>query len=64
MRVALELDRLLGERGKPTTKRQAACKTLGTSGRSSSRPGNSHRFGRASRQSVRKILRSCGESMT
>src|SRR5437660_1636991 len=30
--------------------RQAACKTLGTSGRSSSRPGNSHRLGRASRQ--------------
>ena len=44
--------------------RQAACKTLGTSGRSSSRPGNSHRFGRASRQYVRRILRSCGESMT
>ena len=30
--------------------RQAACNTLGTSGRSSSRPGNSHRLGRASRQ--------------
>jgi hypothetical protein len=44
--------------------RQAACNTLGTSGRSSSRPGNSHRFGRASRQYVRRILRSCGESMT
>jgi hypothetical protein len=44
--------------------RQAACKTFGTSGRSSSRPGNSHRFGRASRQYVRRILSSCGESMT
>src|SRR5262249_18145076 len=30
--------------------RQAACKTFGTSGRSSSRPENSHRFGAASRQ--------------
>ena len=29
--------------------RQAACKTLGTSGRSSSRPGNNHRFGRMNR---------------
>jgi len=44
--------------------RQAACSTLGTSGRSSSRPGNSHRFGRVSRQYVRRILKSCGESMT
>ena len=44
--------------------RQAACKTLGTSGRSSSRPGNSHRFGRVSRQYVRRIVKSCGESMT
>ena len=44
--------------------RQAACNTLGTSGRSSSRPGNSHRFGRVSRQYVRRIVRSCGESMT
>ena len=32
--------------------RQAACSTLGTSGRSSSRPGNNHRFGRVSRQYV------------
>ena len=44
--------------------RQAACNMLGTSGRSSSRPGNSHRFGRVSRQYVRRIVKSCGESMT
>jgi hypothetical protein len=44
--------------------RQAVWKTFGIRGRSSSRPGNSHRFGRANHQYVRRIFRSCGESTT